>query len=355
MRKTKPAYRTCLPISQWPATDQSAWQIALTENNPLSPNSAASGWSPATLRKIAAGYGRYLAWLDAHDALDPWDSIANRISHERLATYLEDLSCINRGHTPHNRIQELGNALRALAPDQDWRWIGRAAGRLRASAIPARDKRTKIRPIDELFHAGDQAMNHAETAAGFSRRRRALLFRDGLMVAFLSFHPLRLKNFADLRLERHIKGQDGQLLLSLTASETKSGRPYEAPLAPLLTAPFVRYLKYHRPALISGCKGFWVPEPDALWISAIGGQLSAEVLSKRIVKLTGRSGAPLSPHLFRTCAATTIALYAPEAVDIVPAVLGHAGPEVSERYYNLAGSVEASRRYNSLLTQIRSR
>jgi integrase/recombinase XerD len=92
--------------------------------------------------------------------------------------------------------------------------------------------------------------------------------------------------------------------------------------------------------------------PDALWISADGGQLNSEAISKRIVKLTRRSGPSVSPHLFRSCAATTIAIDAPEAVHVVPAVLGHAGPEVSERYYNLAGSVDASRRYHAILAEL---
>ena len=174
---------------------------------------------------------------------------------------------------------------------------------------------------------------------------------DGRMVAFLSFHPLRLKNFSDLRLDRHLKENDGQFALSLSPNETKNRRPYDALIPPILCARLQRYLRCYRPVLIGGSNHV----PDALWVSAVGGQLSAEVMSKRIVKLTRRGGPPVSPHLFRSCAATTIATDAPEAVHVVPAILGHAGPEISDRYYNLASSLEASRRYNAVLSELRRR
>ncbi len=57
----------------------------------------------------------------------------------------------------------------------------------------------------------------------------------------------------------------------------------------------------------------------------------------------------MSPHLFRSAAATSIAVRAPGSVDIIPAVLGHGSPRTAERYYNLAGSLEASRAHSAML------
>jgi hypothetical protein len=48
-------------------------------------------------------------------------------------------------------------------------------------------------------------------------------------------------------------------------------------------------------------------------------------------------------------AATTIATDAPDAVEIIPAILTHRSPKTAERCYNLAGSLEASRAHSALL------
>ena len=72
-----------------------------------------------------------------------------------------------------------------------------------------------------------------------------------------------------------------------------------------------------------------------------------------MAKATGRSGAPIGPHLFRTCAATTVAVRAPKDVHIITPTLDHSGPAIGERYYNMAGSLEASRAYAKAVEDLR--
>ena len=59
-------------------------------------------------------------------------------------------------------------------------------------------------------------------------------------------------------------------------------------------------------------------------------------------------------HDFRRAAATFIATDAPDKVGLIPGVLQHASPEVSEQHYNLAKSVEASRRFAAHLEKTRA-
>jgi integrase/recombinase XerD len=131
----------CLPISLWPSADQAAWEKAIRPGNPFDEWGIAAHWSPATRRKTIAGYGRFLFWLKERNELDETAHPAERVTQERLTAYLEHLRRVNRGHTVQCRIQELGHAMRARAPERDWNFINRAAGRLRADTIPARDKR----------------------------------------------------------------------------------------------------------------------------------------------------------------------------------------------------------------------
>jgi hypothetical protein len=60
-------------------------------------------------------------------------------------------------------------------------------------------------------------------------------------------------------------------------------------------------------------------------------------------------------HDFRRAAATFLAIDAPDKVGLIPGVLQHASPEVGERHYNLAKSVEASRRVGAHLAKLRLR
>jgi integrase/recombinase XerD len=345
-----PHDRLCRPVLLWPRSDQAAWANGKKPSGPFDPRNAGSSWSPATWRKIAAGYGFFLTWLDGRGELDPEAQAAQRLTRERLTAYLEFLKHRNLGHTIHNRIQELGNAMRILAPDRDWTWIGRAASRLRAETVPARDKPSRLRPLDELIAAGLALMDFAETEPGFSPRRRAILYRDGLMIAFLGFNPIRLRNFANIRLQEHL--QEDFTVLAIPASEIKGRRrPHEAWIADLLRQKLLRYLQHHRLVLLK-----LRPQKshtDHLWVSAEGTPLSEEGIYRRVAKATARSGTRIGPHLFRSCAATTIAIRAPKDIHIITPVLDHSGPRVGERYYNMAGSIEAARAYTKAVDSLR--
>jgi integrase len=344
-------WSNCLPIGLWPTVDRFAWEASLKPGTVFDSGGIASGWSPATRRKTVSGYGRFLFWLKERGELDEALAPATRITHERVAAYLDVLKRTYRGHTIQNRIQELGDAMRAIAPDLDWGWILRAAGRLRADTRPARDKRSRGRPIQELAAIGLELMAEAEATPGLSDLGRAAAYRDGLLVAFLSFHPLRLRDLASLRLGDHLVEQGRQFILKIATN--KSGRLYEAVLTSTLGQPLRRYLRRHRPVLLRA-RGRWhAPAGGALWISKDGSPCSEITLRNIFRKATGGADRPpLSPHLFRHCAATSIAVEAPGSIDVVPAVLAHASHKTGERYYNLAGSIEASRAQGTVLAEI---
>jgi integrase len=95
-------------------------------------------------------------------------------------------------------------------------------------------------------------------------------------------------------------------------------------------------------------RGRWYAPPgNALWISQHGSRCSEDTLENVTRKRVG-----LSPHMFRTCAATTVAVKAPGSVSIIPAILTHSSSRPGERYYNLADSLEASRAHNAMLEEL---
>ena len=74
----------------------------------------------------------------------------------------------------------------------------------------------------------------------------------------------------------------------------------------------------------------------------------------RIVARTREGlGQPINPHLFRDCAATSVAIDDPAHIGIASRLLGHRSGSTVERYYNQARGVEASRLMQDYILALR--
>jgi integrase len=196
-------------------------------------------------------------------------------------------------------------------------------------------------------------MEEASSEKGLSTLGRAARFRDGLVVAFLGFHPLRLRNLASLRVGHHLVREGTSFVLKLAAAETKGGQAYEAVITGLLADAIHEYLVHQRPVLLKA-RGRWhATGGDAFWVSRDGSPCSEKTFANIVAKhVSGADGRPLSPHLFRSCSATSVATKAPCSIDIIPAVLGHSSLKTGERYYNMSRSLEASRAHGAMIEEL---
>ena len=219
------------------------------------PPALAPHWSERSQRKTAGGYGYWLSWLQAQGGCDPNLDPAERVTPDRVAAYVAELRAQRADYTVLCRIQELFDALRVLAPDKDWNWLAQVYRNLRAVTQPARDKLSRLKPIDELAALGERFMDEAEAAPDWSARRRAVHFRDGLMIAVLAYRPVRIKNLAAMRLGQQLKKISGNWWILFAAEETKSHRAYEALFPQALLPRLQRYLDYHRHVLLRGESG----------------------------------------------------------------------------------------------------
>jgi hypothetical protein len=270
-----------------------------------------------------------------------------------VAAYVRHLRETVAPYTLISRIQDLHNALRLLAPQEDFAWLAQLWGAFRTRAVPVRDKRQRLRPADSLAELGFQLMQRAEGSRGWSPRRRAVEYRDGLMIALLAYRPVRLKNFASMRLGQHVVKIGGRTWMLFDAAETKSRRPCEAVFPEAVEAHLRRYLEHHRPVLLAGERGGAPGDTNALWVSEIGTQLEAGALATRISLRTKKAfGRSIPPHWFRDAAATSIAIDDPAHVRDAHQVLGHAGLATTEKHYILAQSLQASRRHQAMLAQV---
>ena len=170
-----------------------------------------------------------------------------------------------------------------------------------------------------------------------------------------------------MRLGRHLVKVSGSWQILFAAHETKTHVRYEATVPSALASRLERYLDVYRPVLLCGKRVRDAadkmlvseretpihPGLDAVWVSEIGTQIEQAALGCRIVKHTRAAfGRSVSPHLFRDCAATSIADDNPKHIGDASLVLGHADHKMTEKYYNHARSLEASRRLAGTLARL---
>jgi site-specific recombinase XerD len=168
------------------------------------------------------------------------------------------------------------------------------------------------------------------------------------MVAILGFYPIRLKNFAGLEIGKTFKCIDGRWWIILGAEQTKSRRADERQIAELLTPLIAEYLGVFRPILLGG------HQETALWISSTTKRrMTIKNLGVLISKITkAEIGIDVSPHLFRTAAASTAASEMSALPSLATGVLGHVDRAVTEMHYNRAKTFDAAISYAELLARM---
>jgi len=350
---------TCLAVAAWPEVDRVAWTHALAPGDVLDAGGPAEHWRPATRRFVGQGYGGWLAWLKDHGVDIDTGTSADRLTPDRLGDYIEHLRHRVSTTTVENRLIALERALAVMAPESDRSLLNRAIRRLHDPHAGLAAKRARLRDSSELLALGIRLMSEADdpTPRPYLRTRCSTLYRDGLCIALLSARPLRLRNFAGLVLGHHLRALDDRWWIHIPPEETKTHVLIDVPFPDALVGALDHYLKVHRPRLlgIHGANNVDMAHAGPLWISArTGHALSSSTLAQRITDHTGRAfGKPVNPHLFRDCAATSIAIRDSEHVRIAAVILGHSRFETTERHYNLARSVDAAANYHHHLDRLR--
>jgi integrase/recombinase XerD len=349
------------PTADWPARDRALWEKGVESKGLFENGGAGANWSEATRFKTARGYGYFLSWLATRDLLDPNLGPCDRVSRERVAAYIAEITPTRAPNTVLGHIRELHDAMRVMAPQVDWNWLLELYRTLSARVRPARDKFSRLRSIAELVALGEHLMEEAEMEIYWSPIRRAVRFRDGLIISLLAYRPVRQKNFTSMSLVYHLIKVGGRWQILFADNETKTRVPYEAVFPAALAPRLERYLALHRAVLLRGERADGQddappvnPRLEAVWVSEVGTQLKQGPLACRIRKHTKEAfEQSVSPHMFRDCAATSIAVDNPKHIGDAALVLGHSGQKMTEKHYNHARSLEASRRHAATLVGLR--
>ncbi len=244
-------------------------------------------------------------------------------------------------------LQRLYLVVKAIQQDADVEWLKKPVARLLNRAETVRNKTPMLVDSFRLFQAGLDLMAQAETSDIPNPRVRAIAYRDGLMVAFLAARPVRLQNLCSIRLGKHLRIDGNTAWVTYAAEEIKTRNALDFPWPDELMDHLTTYLTVHRPALLD------TGPMDALWMSRVGpmskpgARIAIETSTERTL------GIAISPHIFRDCAATTIAFLAPTEVHIIMSILGHSSLRTSQKHYNHATSIMAGNRHQDMIANMR--
>ncbi len=334
-----------LPIALWPEADREAFTAACRPGNRLKRGGSAAHMKPITRNDLARRYGYFLDCLSRHGLLRMDALAAAGVTPANVETYMAELQARVSSVTVYGSIYKLRRFAQLIAPSLDVLWLTEIEKDL-ALVMRPRSKFDRMVLTEVLIEAGLTLIQEAKAASGLTRLRRARMARNGLMVAILAAHPIRLKNFAVLEIGRSFVEIRGKWWIVLKASETKEGRPDERPIDDLLALAIDYYLSVARP-ILAGLKQL----PSALWLSSNDGMPMSYSGVELVIKLTTLStvGVDVCPHLFRTSAASTAATYGHANPFLGSAVLHHTNRDVTNAWYNRATCLSAAESLRKLI------
>lgn len=339
-------------LEEWPERDRALWMVAQKGAGILDDGGFAADWRPATVKSVQQAYGIYLSWLSQAQGLDAHAVPMERVDNELIKAFIDAYAPGRAENTVAGTVRGVAYLVRATNPPDGLTWLTRLAHRMTNEARPSRPKPPRMASISELVGLGRYLMQDGWNDLQAGKVSGALRFRDGLMVASLAMRPvLRRRNLAALRINHSLLRDQIGIRVRFADKETKKARPIDFHYPDWLTEPFEVYVDEVRPLLLSKAHG---PDEGWLWIGRRGKPLRPNDVTTSVTKTTMRHlGREVSPHLFRDCAATDIALFIPEHIGITKSVLGHASLASSQKSYNQATSFAAVGRLDAVIAGLR--
>jgi site-specific recombinase XerD len=338
-----------LPLDKWPEADRLAWSSACRPAERLKRGGGASGLAPITRSDLLRRYGYFLDHIRRNEGLDPDAGAAVVVTPERVERYIAELKTHVGSVTVYGSIYKLRRMAQFLAPGRDYTWLTEIEKDL-ALVMEPKSKLDRLVYTNIIVEAGWVLMVEADATKERTALARARQFRNGLMIALLALHPVRLKNFAALKIGRTFVKVKDKWWIVLPASETKEKRSDEREVDHCLTSWIERYLSIHRPVLAASS------DPQtALWLSSNDGNAVTYLAVERIVSVTTMEtiGVDISPHLFRAAGATSCAVWSGDQPHLGSALLHHVDPAITREHYNRATSLSANQSFIALIKSLR--
>jgi integrase/recombinase XerD len=345
MAKSRVIGPPSLKPQAWPLAVRLAWDEVRRGHGRLTRGGSAAHLCSIFQDDLARRYGQFLEHvLRVTGRLEASDRPACHVTPAHVATYVVELQSRVSSVTVHGSIAKLRCMAQYLAPGTDFGWLRDIENDLAFEMKPA-SKFGRFAPSDKIVLAGLTLMEEAETIRTGTSLQRAQSFRNGLMIALLALCPIRLKNLSNLILDKHLVRVGDNWCIALSAKETKERRPDERPIPAQLTPWMNLYLGAYRP--IFGYSG------SALWVGRYGKPLSYLGVERIVTETTRITlGIAMSPHQFRTSAASAAYMHAGSNPNLASALLNHRDPKITQDHYNRSRSAFYGREFQKLLDNL---
>ena len=177
------------------------------------------------------------------------------------------------------------------------------------------------------------------------RRRDAVKAAFAVAIAIELYIPIRIKNLADLQLDKHIRRYGEKTILSIDAESTKNAQLIEAELPAEVTELLDVYTTTFRPRLVK------TPSPW-LFPGENGGRRPPGGFGTQIRDLIHKeTGIQMTVHQFRHLAAKVYMDRHPGGLETVRRLLGHKSIATTEHFYHELDAALSSRRYAQVIAE----
>jgi integrase len=347
-----------MPFADWPAADRQLFEAAFRASDDPFDDAAGPGADlrPRSKTTICYGYAGWLAWLVCEMPEFLADPPAERVTRERIKAYAAALGNTMKPASVASYIAWLFFACGYMFPSVQWDWLREVKTRLESNA-PKRPHRAM--PFDSvgLQDVGLKMMDEADALLiNLDRtdqrpvRDVVELYRDGLIIALVALTGLRRRNLQSLTLGNSIKRAGDVWYISIDPRDSKTKLTIEISLPESISSRIDCYITKMRP-IFPGALSH-----RGLWCAWMGRPLTDDTLYRLFKRrVFERTGHDLTLHDARRIIATSIPVFDPANAAAASQVLGHVNERVTERHYNQAKGVEASRRMTELISSMRKR
>ena len=339
--------RRGLAFPDWPERDRIAWSSAIADGDMFDGRGPAAHWAKTTRDAAIAAYGRWLGFLAETDSSILAAHPVDRLTRECLTRYIEHLAQTAGTVGRHMFIAKLRDTIRVMFPGKAPQHLSRLVSRLESQCQP-RSMTARVVATPRLTALSKSLVKQAGRTD--EEITDPVAYRDGLMIGLLALRPIRRRTFSLMRVSRHLHRVGDEWRIIFESPETKSKRPFAASVPEWIVRFLERYLSEVRP-MFSGAA-----QHDGLWCSTKGGPLTDKAIYRIITDRTRAAfGQPVNPHLFRSCAATTIVMLDPGRIGLAGDLLDHASLTTTHAHYIKARSIQASRLYAKALAELTPR
>lgn len=335
-----------LKVEEWPEPDRLAWIDACRPSLRLQRGGRAAHMAEATRRDLAGRFGSFLAFLEQTGRIRANRSALEHIKPGIIGEYILQLQSRVSSVTVHGSIYKLRRMAEILNPQLDLFWLKEIELKLEDGKRPA-PKGPRVVNSDRIFAAGINLIRRAEVKTHRTDLQRARMVRDGLLIAFLSVCPIRLKNLAAMTVGQTIVREGNEWWLLLSGSDTKSKRLDHRVIPRVLAQWIDFYVERYKPVFPAS--------KTAMWPSQYGGAMSKSGVQRLVTDTTRRElGKAIGPHMFRHCVPYTLANLDGSQIGLASALLQHTDPRTTEKHYHLAQSIDSSRAFEQIVSHLLS-